>query len=442
MCYNKFGVYVEDVIQAAPITSDEYTEMPLRLSAVQVNDYVLHRQHLTPASRGKSVLAVVRDIGPLRASPTITPYISLWSRMENFERQQLESALYQERTLVRVPCMKARLYIVPSADYPAYYQATKPFLQQGLKELDSLLSDVDPEGSAPLHSEELAQRVLEIMSVWGTCTAAKLAELLPALNTQLLHDPEQPEQGHTTLGARLLPAMCAQGMLVRAQPRGSWRSDHYSYATLSSWLPTLDLNSVTEREALRQVILSYIAAFGPVTVGDILHWLGSIARRQVVATLMELSNQLARLQISGSQGDYFMLKDQVPELLDYERPGERIVGLLPPRDSYLTAYSDTSRFLEESYREHVFDRAGESFGTVWVDGYVVGIWWPQIKEERIVVRFFEPMDPEALALIAEESFRLGKFLEFSSIDLQMGSYFEGDIDAEGFPAPLLQTNPR
>lgn len=416
--------------------------MPLRLSAVQVNDYVLHRQRLTPASRGKSVLAVVRDIGPLRASPTITPYISLWSRIENFERQQLESALYQERTLVRVPCMNARLYVVPSADYPAYYQATKPFLKQGLRELDGLLSDASPKGSVPLHSEDLAQRVLEIMSVWGACTLAKLTELLPTLSTQLPHDPEQPEQGYTTLGARLIPAMCAQGMLVRTQPRGSWRSDHYSYTPLSSWLPALDLNSVTEREALRQVILSYVTAFGPVTVGDILHWLGGIARHKVVAALMDLSSQLMRLQIAGSQGDYVMLREQVPKLLDYERPAERMVGLLPPRDSYVAAYSDTSRFLDESYREYVFDRAGEPLGTVWVDGCIVGLWWAQIKEERIMVRFFEPMDPEALALIAEEALRLGRFLEFASPDLQMGSYFEEDANVEGSLVPPLQVNPQ
>jgi hypothetical protein len=416
--------------------------MPLRLSAVQVNDYVLHRQHLTPASRGKSVLSVVRDIGPVRASPTITPYISLWSRIENFDRQQMEFALYQERSLVRVPCMDARLYIVPSSDYPAYYQATKPFLQHGLQDLDSLLADMRLEGSAPLYSGELAQRVLEVMSVWGSCPVAKLAELLPALNTQLLNDPEHPELGYATLGARLIPAMCAQGMLVRAQTRGSWRSDQYSYATSASWLPSFDLNGVTEREALWHVILSYVAAFGPVTVGDILHWLGGIARRQVVATLMDLSARLTRLQISGSQGDYFMLQEQVPQMLDYKGPAERVVSLLPPRDSYVMAYSDTSRFLVESYREHMFDRAGEPFGTAWVDGYVVGIWWPQIREERIVVRFFEPMDPEALALIAEEACRLGRFLEFSSLDLQIGPHSGEDLDAEGSPAPLLQMNQR
>lgn len=416
--------------------------MPLRLSVVQVNDYVLHKQHLTPASRGKNVLDVVRAVGPLRANPTITPYISLWSRMENFERQQLDLALYQERSLVRVPCMNARLYVVPSTDYPAYYQATKPFLRQGLQELDGLLSGTASKGNVPLRSEELAQRVLEVMSVWGTCTLAKLAELLPALNTQLPHDPEQPEQGYTTLGARLLPAMCAQGMLVRAQPRGSWRSDHYSYATLSFWLPTLDLNGITEREALRQVILSYVTAFGPVTIGDILHWLGGIARHKVVATLMDLSGQLTRLQIAGSQGDYIMLREQVPELLSYKRPAERIVGLLPPRDSFVAAYSDTSRFLDASWHEHVFDRAGEPLGTVWVDGCIMGLWWVQLKEERIIVRFFEPMDPEALALIAEEAFRLGHFLEFSSPDLQMGAYFEEDANAEGSLAPLLQVNPR
>jgi hypothetical protein len=293
---------------------------------------------------------------------------------------------------------------------------------------------------AALRSADLAQRVLEVMSARGSCTVAGLADLLPALNTQLVNDPERPELGYTRLGARLIPAMCAHGMLIRAQIRGSWRSDQYSYATFASWLPSLDLGGVAEPEALRHVILSYVAAFGPVTVGDILHWLGNMLRRQIVATLMELSDSLTRLQISGSPRDYFMLREQVTELLDCREPAERLVVLLPPRDSYVMAYIDTSRFLLESYREHVFDRAGEALGTVWVDGYVVGVWWLQFREERIIVRFFESMDPEALALVGEEARRLGKFLDFPSLDIEIGPY--PDEDAEGAPTPLLYVNPR
>ena len=405
--------------------------MPLRFPIDQVNRYVLHKQHLTPGSQARDAVSVVRDVGPIRATPAASLYISLWARVKGFARQQLDTALYQERTFVRVPCMHARLYLVPSEDLSAYYQTLKPLLLLGLHDLDDLVGDSysKSEGNHPLRSSELAQRVLEVMSTRGPSTLVELAELLPELNTRIHYDPDNPELGHSRLATRLIPAMCAEGTLIRAQTRGRWRSDLYSYTTLHSWLPGIDLESMSPRDALQRVVLRYVQAFGPVTIGDILHWLGRYARRRIAAALMSLGDRLTRIQIVGSRGDYFMVKEQIPELLDYSLK-ERNVCLLPPRDSYAMAYSAAVRFMAEPYIERVFDRVGESTGTVWVDGYIVGTWWARMREERIVVRFFESIDPQALALAGEEARRLAEFLDFPSLDIDIGTYPEQDLDEE------------
>lgn len=410
--------------------------MPLRLSKSQVNAYVLHKQHLAPRSRGRDVASVVREVGPIRGRPAIIAYLSLWSRIEGFRREQLDWALYGERTVARFPCMHAQLYIMSSEDLPAYHRVTNAILQPGSKTLvDDLLAQAPARvGPDRLRRDQIVQRVLEVVSTRGPCTVAELSELLPALNTLIPHDPDDPESGHARLGARLIPALCAQGLLVRARPRGSWRSDLYAYASLSSWLPQTDLEDVTAEEALRHVVLAYVSAFGPVTVGDVSHWLGDVRRRQVVATLMALRGALTRLQIHGAPGEYFMLKDQVDDLLDYGRD-ERTACLLPPRDSYPMAYSRTSRFLSPQFRERTFDRAGDTLGTIWADGCVVGVWWLQTRDERIRARLFEPLDPEAMALVAEEAHRLARFLAFSSPDIGIGLY--ADEGGEGDRAPAL-----
>jgi hypothetical protein len=150
---------------------------------------------------------------------------------------------------------------------------------------------------------------------------------------------------------------------------------------------------------------------------------------------MALSDRLVRLQIMGSQGEYFLLKEDLESLLG-EVPAERSVCLLPPRDSYTMAYSDSGRFLPATHRERVYDRAGEALGTVWADGYVVGLWWLHLKEERISVRFFELADPETMALVGEEALRLGRFLEARALDIEIGSFAEDEWSEEGAPAPL------
>ncbi len=417
--------------------------MPLRLPIEQVNQYILHKQCLGSASRDGDVLSVVKDVGPLRAAPTITPYLSLWARIEDFYREQLDDALYNSRELVRVPSMRARLYLLPSSRYAAYYQATKDSLVTGLKEFVHYLLPPGIESglAQDILGADLVQRILEVLSTRGSCTVEELGEFLPALRSRIPYDSEQPELGSAELGTRLLPALCAQGLVIRAQPRGGWRSQLDTYAALSSWLPSLNIDGLDPEEALQEVVRWYVSTFGPVAISDIHQWIGGIPRHQVRASLMRLGGELMRVEISGSRFDHLMAADQVDGLLEYVPAGRRI-AMLPAHDGLLTAYSDYSRWVPDVYRERVFDQVGDPLGTVWIDDRVAGTWGLQLKEERMVVRFFEPVDTEAMALVGEEARRLAKFLEFVALDLDLGVYSEeqddGGVQVHGYARPSLQ----
>lgn len=393
--------------------------MPIRFPIAKVNHYLFHKQHLTTSAQGRKLPFLARDIGPVGAARATVPYLSLWARMKDFRREELDEALYEERSLVRVPCMRGQLYLVPAEDYAAYYQVTRPFFQRGLEDLSNFFSrtEEDCEVEYDLCDETLIQRVLEVISSQGAHTIAELTELLPVLSTRVYHDPEYPELGYSKLGTQLIPALCAQGILVRAKPRGGWRSQLYTYEALSAWLPGLDMEAFSAREALQHVVRVYIGAFGPATVGDISLWLGGYARRQVVGALMDLSDELTRVHIAKSQGVYFMYAKEVEALQSYTYE-DHDVALLPPHDTFPTAYSDTSRFLSKRYRDRVFDRVGEPRGTVWLDGSIVGIWNPQPQGEHIQVRLFEPLPPNLVALVGEEARRLNRFLDYASFDIE------------------------
>jgi len=348
----------------------------------------------------------------------------------------LDDALYRDRTLVRIPAMHARLFVVPSDEFPSYYQASRPILQEGLAGyLDDLLADAGGAAGLPLPGiAGLVPRILEILSARGPSTVQELATLLPALDAPLVRG--NGNGASSRLGERLIPAMCVQGLLVRAQTRGSWRSDLFSYAPTTSWLPGLRLDEIDPDEALRRVILAHVAAFGPVNIGDVYQWLGGARRQQVAAALMRLGERLAHVQIVGSSRDYVMLREHVDAMMAY-RPTARAVALLPPKDSYVMAYGDTSRFLDEAYRERVFDRAGEAHGTVWLDGSIVGLWSHQLREERISVRLFAALDPEALELLHGEARRVCRFLEFESSDVVVGLDDDMDDDQATIALPSM-----
>ena len=63
-------------------------------------------------------------------------------------------------------------------------------------------------------------------------------------------------------------------------------------------------------------------------------------------------------------------------------------------------------------------------GTVWRDGEIIGVWWLRLGDERIVIRLLELPCSETIALVGEQARRLGMFLEFPSLDIDIGHDFD------------------
>lgn len=69
-----------------------------------ITRFVLHKQHLSEGSKasGKNLVEVVKSICGLHAQVAPTPYLSLWSRIDEFRKEDLSKELYERRTLVKV----------------------------------------------------------------------------------------------------------------------------------------------------------------------------------------------------------------------------------------------------------------------------------------------------------------------------------------------------
>ncbi|MBU0491455.1 MAG: winged helix DNA-binding domain-containing protein, partial [Chloroflexi bacterium] len=94
--------------------------MPNTLDISRVNAYLAHKQHLLPASRLADGVQVTRDVVALHATSAPGPYLSLWARVPGFQREMLDDALYEQRTLAKVLCMRMTLHLVPSDEAPFF----------------------------------------------------------------------------------------------------------------------------------------------------------------------------------------------------------------------------------------------------------------------------------------------------------------------------------
>jgi hypothetical protein len=399
------------------VTTDEF-RLP------QVNAYLAHKQHLLPGSQLHDLVEVTRDVGALHATAATGPYVSLWARIRDFEHAALDAALYDRRELARVLCMRTTLHVVLSSELPFLLQACAGYLVPVARQQAQALlvqAGLCPEGEADALLEELHGRVLDVVRDRGPCTVRVITKRLPALQTKIRHDVGKPYEGAFSLGSRLVPGMCALGLLIRGRPRGTWRSNLYEYAALEDWLPGVDLSLVAPEDARAWLARRYLAAFGPATFDDLQWWTG-LSKFETETALRSLGSDLHEVKIQGLGNDYLMLASDSGWLGDFAAPEAPYAFLLPGLDPYVMGYRDRHRWLAPEHRAKVFDRAGNAMPTLWANGRVVGA-WGQRSDGSVAYGFFEPVPSAAEALVAAEIRRLEGFLAGEPLGLRTGTPF-------------------
>lgn len=312
------------------------------LSLRALNRATLARQMLLARQRLPVARAIERLAG-LQAQAPNPPYVGLWSRLEDFPREALTEAL-RRRRVVRLSMMRATLHLVSARDALAWRPLLDAAHQRGLLgNHKRALEGVDRAEALALGrallderartSTELGQALLER---WPRSEPASLAGLIRN-NLPLVHLP----------------------------PAGSWNSHQNALLQrLGAWLG----KDEEEQGAATQddLLLRYLAAFGPATLADAGAWSGLTGWKAVAE---RLGMRLRRFE--GPQGETLFDLPRAP------RPDEATPA--PPRllaewDSLLLAHEDRGRVLDEAHRPRVFTINGIVRGTVLIDGFVAGTW--------------------------------------------------------------------
>ncbi len=385
--------------------------MKKRIELSVINHYLAQKQHLWPGSRQPDPVQVTRDIVALHASAAVGPYLSLWARVPGFRRELLEDALFAQRSLAKVLCMRYTVHVAPGDEAPYFFQAyadRPPTRDQA--PLNTLLvwAELCRDADAEALGLALRGRVLDVLREKGSATVREISGAVPELTARVRHSAGKKYEGEFSIGSRLLPMMCAEGTLIRGRPRGTWRSTQHEYAVLADWLPGVELASISPKDARTWLIRRYLAAFGPATPDDVKWWSG-LSKTQVAETLAWLAPEIAQVTIEGCSENHLMLAEDLARLRDFTPPETPYAFLLPALDPYIMGYRDRGHFLGPEHNKKVFDPAGNAMPTVWADGRVAGL-WGQRRDGPVVYRLFRPVEPAAKACLAEEAGRLEEFL--------------------------------
>jgi Winged helix DNA-binding domain len=344
--------------------------MPGRvLTQRQLNRAVLARQLLLERS-GLPLTRALEHVAGLQTQYAPSGYVGLWSRLADFERDDLTRAL-ERRSVVQATLMRTTIHLVSAHDYPLLRAATRD-----------------------------ARREHWLKARRGKVDARELEAGARRVQALLADGPRRRDELVEVAGG---DAMTWNGVgvfidLVRAPPSGTWEHRRADlYATADQWLGPPD---VTRKEAVEHLVRRYLGAFGPARPREIADWAGL----ELPAVVDGLDGPRLR-RFRDEDGRELVDLERAP-LPDPETPAP--VRFLPTWDATLLVHARRTGILPEQHRQRVFStKTPHSVGTFLVDGAVAGTWHPE--HGRIVTKAFTRLPRDVKQELDEEAERLAAF---------------------------------
>jgi hypothetical protein len=353
------------------------------------------------AQPAASVEEVAADLMGLHSSDPASVHLSAWARIADFAPADLEDALYNRRSLVRMLGMRRTLFVV-SLDQAAVMNeaCTKALVSAERTRLVRMLEEQGIAGAGEGEGwlDGVAAETLRALRSRREATARELTKDVPSLRAKLSFGEGKTWAGTMGVSTRVLFLLATEGRILRTRPLGAWTSGQYRWAPTEAWLGG-PLLRADHDEACADLLRGWLHAFGPATLTDIRWWTGWTARL-ATRTLDVLGAEPVGLD----EGTGYVLSDDVEKV---KEPG-RWVALLPGLDPPVMGWKERGWYLA-GHSSRLFDRNGNAGPTVWADGRVVG-GWAQTDDGEVVVELLEPVDAKTRKMIDAERDRLGAWL--------------------------------
>lgn len=369
----------------------------LKLTWARVAAWRVRQQFLDRRAPAGSLIKVASRLCGLHAQLMSSAELSVWARVDDFDREAVQRALWADRTLVKTWAMRGTLHLLPADELPLWHAALatnrrylraapwKKYFGITLEELDRLTEAVGRalEGQV-LTREALAEEVGRLTR--SRAFASKLAK--------------------SSWGTVLKPAAFT-GRLCFAPSDGQ----RVRFTHPASWVAASGAAD-DHQSAPSAVTRRFLTAYGPATFHDLARWWtgGGIATaRQWIASL---GDDISPVDLEGLQG--WTLSSHVRGLRDL--PLTRSVRLLPAFDQYVVGASfHAEQLLPGIPRGRVYRPQGWISPVLLVNGRMDGTWRHEIRGSRIEIAI-EPFGtcPSWVRRAAgEEADRLAAFLDCS-----------------------------
>jgi hypothetical protein len=354
------------------------------LTLRQLNRAMLARQMLLERQRLDVVTAIER-LAALQGQWSPSPYIALWTRLAGFEREELWSAMEKRHTVIRARLMRGTLHLVSARDFYAYAVATQD-LQRGAWNRLQIGHGIDPKVVARL--------------------ATACAKTPRSKEDVLAHVTKTVGTLGGTFDWLIWRFVSAHADLVSAPPGGHWEygGTDAPYVAARHWIK--GGTRPPEDAAIERLLRRCLAAFGPVSLADIVKFGGQVPAR-VRPVLERIAPALATFTDEHRRVLYDLPRSPRP---DADTPAP--VRFLPRYDEMLIAYQRRDRVVPDRYRPRIYSKNGIVEAVLLVDGMAAGTWGLERLRGEAILRIqpFAKLSGRDRADALDEGERLVRFL--------------------------------
>ena len=367
------------------------------LTWAQVNSWRLGRHYLTERAGRDDLLEVTSRVCGVHAQVMSCAELAAAVRREGGKLDDVRSALWEERTLVKTWAMRGTLHLFTAEEMPLYVKTLRTrtayrknvwlkYFNITLEEIDALIAGVrEALDGRCLTRQQLADEVVRVTGKPG------LAERL-----------------RSGWGEFLKPA-AFMGYLSFGPSQGQ----NVTFVRPDQWTGAADWPEPDEdesRDAMRDLLRRFLATYGPSTRDDFARWFG-VQPPEVRHVFGDLGDEIVEVDVEGYKA--WVLASSLDEMRAGPE-GWPVVRLLAGFDPYTVAISTPQRayLLPEGVQGRVYRTAGWISPVVLVDGYVRGVWtYNRSRTElSVTVDAFGPVAPKVKRGIEVEAERLADLL--------------------------------
>ena len=375
----------------------------LPISERERRNRVLVRHRLSSAHPAIDPDDAAASVLGLHASDPASVYLSVLARAPEATLDDVSTALYERRSLVRLMAMRRTLFVVPHELVPCMHHAAAlqvaDRLRRGIvKDLTNLPTEPAIDADADVWLAEVERSTVELLTARRSATAQQLSSDEPRLRTATLPVTDKKYDVRRTINSRVLTLLGAYGRIVRGAPRGDWTSRAHTWEPAENWWPD-GIPESDPGDARAELARRWLYAFGPATLDDLKWWTGWSLTDTRAAV-----RSLATVDVSLGERTGIVLADDVDPTPDVEPSA----ALLPGLDPTSMGWKQRDWYLGE-HRAALFDRNGNIGPTVWWDGRIIG-GWAISGQGHVATRLLEDAGSEATSAVEARAAVLEKRL--------------------------------